>query len=136
MGDLEGASVDYETAYDLKNFGATNLTAPNYLSRGYAKARAEDWKDSFDDYNKAVELKPDWAVAYAERGLAKSKLGDLTGALVDLDKAIELEPNIPEFYTGRSQIKKLKGDVDGALADADRYLELKHKQILKQLQNK
>ena len=42
------------------------------------------------DYNKAIELNPDFADAYYNRGIAKYDLGDKNGSCLDWSKAGEL----------------------------------------------
>src|SRR5262249_34233823 len=42
--------------------------------------------------DKAIAVKPDYAIAWSSRGAAKKSKGDLPGALKDLDKALELDP--------------------------------------------
>ena len=49
---------------------------------------------ALDDYNKAIEINPQYAKAFNNRGIAKHDLGDKQGALEDYNKAIELNPAI------------------------------------------
>ncbi len=44
-----------------------------------------------EDFTKAVQLKPDWALAYNERGYALSIIGKDKEALADYDKAFSLD---------------------------------------------
>ena len=44
------------------------------------------------DYDKAIELQPDFYDAYNNRGVVKSDLGDYADAISDYDKVIELSP--------------------------------------------
>ena len=48
------------------------------------------------DYNEAIRLKPDYAVAFNNRGNARRAKGDIEGALQDYDEAIRLG----YFYKG------------------------------------
>ena len=48
------------------------------------------------DYDRAIELNPDYAEAYYNRGDAKSELGDHEGAAADRKRAIELDPEIKD----------------------------------------
>ena len=53
------------------------------------------------DYNKAIELKPDFATAYSNRGAARIYLGRYDLAYKDLSKAISLEPESVYAYFNR-----------------------------------
>ena len=42
------------------------------------------------DYSQAIQLNPQYGLAYRKRGNAKRQKGDVDGAIADLDRAIEL----------------------------------------------
>ena len=48
---------------------------------------------AISDYNKAIEINPNYAGVYFNRALSKEFLGDLTGACADAKKAISLGAN-------------------------------------------
>ena len=48
------------------------------------------------DFNKAIEIQPDLALAYYRRGIAKFELKDNQGALSDYNSAIKL--NYSAYY--------------------------------------
>jgi lipoprotein NlpI len=76
------------------------------------------------DYNKAIELDPEYGSAYDSRGDIEKAKGDLDGALADYNKAIELNPKYASTHISRGNVKQAKGDLDGALADYNQALEL------------
>ena len=47
------------------------------------KASARENQEAIKDYNKAIGIKPQFAVAYCNRGNAKAALNDNPGAIVD-----------------------------------------------------
>ncbi|MCP4349388.1 MAG: tetratricopeptide repeat protein [Desulfobacterales bacterium] len=67
--------------------------------------------------NKAIELDPNWAVAYSHRGIAYASLGNYHRAIKELTKAIELDPNYTKARSNRGgyliKIKKY----DSAIKD-------------------
>jgi TonB family protein len=66
---------------------------------------------------KAIELKPNDAVAYRNRGEAKYYKGDLDGAIADYTKAIELNPNFGAAYYGRCWARRATRNEVGTDAD-------------------
>jgi len=65
-------------------------TAEDYFNSGYAKYGLKDYKGAIQDYNKAIELKPNYAKAYYGRGIIKILLGQKDNARLYLSKAGEL----------------------------------------------
>jgi len=74
----------------VNTYYATKLSAKEYYDRGNAKYELEDYYGAIVDYNKAIELDPDYASAYYNRGNAKSDLNDDFGACVDWIKAARM----------------------------------------------
>mgnify|MGYP001418255557 CR=1 FL=1 len=64
--------------------------AKDYFDSGLSKAKSGDYSGAFLDFTKAIELKPDDAMAYSNRGLAKNDLKDLSGACDDWRRAANL----------------------------------------------
>ena len=62
------------------------------------------------DFNKAIELNPNYVDAYYNRAGAKSKLGDILGAIIDYDQVIKLNMNDADAYRNRSMLKAKLGD--------------------------
>ena len=65
------------------------LTAQQWFERGFA---AVDIDEQLRFYNKAIRLKPDYALAFNNRGIARRAKGDIEGALQDFNGAIRLKP--------------------------------------------
>ena len=55
---------------------------------------------AIQNYNKALELKPDYTDAYNNRGLAYGRKGELDLAIQNYDKALELKPDYAETSIG------------------------------------
>jgi len=79
--------------------------AEDYFYSGNTKYELKDYKGALQDYNKAIELNPNYALAYYNRGVAKDKLKDYRRALQDYNKAIELNPNYALAYYNRGGAK-------------------------------
>jgi len=67
-----------------------------------------DLEGALADCNRAIELKPDFAVAYNNRGMVKQVKGDLDGALEDYNKALNLKPDLKAARTNRDKAQQIK----------------------------
>ena len=73
----------------------------NYFNQGIEKAKEGDWHGAETNFDRAIELKPDFAFAYNNRGITKRMQHDWAGAIDDYSKAIELETNFALAYNNR-----------------------------------
>ena len=78
-----------------------NATDNPFIKSGKAKFIQGDYRGAIADYDRAIELRPDYAEAYYLRGSAKMGLGDYRGAIADYDRAIELDPKDAGAYYDR-----------------------------------
>jgi TPR repeat len=79
---------------DLSTNKQINLiNAKEYFDRGKQKEKEKDLYRALDNYDKAIEIDPNFAGAYFNRGLLKKNspsLKDITGAITDLTAAAVL----------------------------------------------
>ena len=76
------------------------------------------------EYDKAIELKPDYAQAYGVRGIAYSEKGDLDAAIKDYRKAIEMNPGDANAYGNLGNAYKAKGMLKEAEHSFQMYRKL------------
>jgi tetratricopeptide (TPR) repeat protein len=76
------------------------------------------------DYDRAIELKPDYSLAFANRGEFRRRQGDWAGALADFNRALEIEP-VAIAFNNRALLMHAKGDLAAARADLDQAIKLK-----------
>ena len=119
------SGFDFKLERECKKDNLIELVAYALFSRGFAKDKFGDLNGALLDYNRAIELKPDYANALLNRGYAKYELGDLEGALLDYNKLIELEPDDASAFNNRGIVKQKLEDFNGALIDYDRAIKLK-----------
>ena len=92
-------------------------TAEQFYDSGLEKLQNGVYEDAIFDFNKAIEIDPNYAMAYTRRGAAKSRLKDYSGSIKDLNKAIELNPYDTLAYSLRGISKDRLGDKNGACED-------------------
>lgn len=109
---------------NFREFPSLKLLANVLNSRGMAQERIDNFEKANEDYEKAIEINPEYANAYNNRGNIKSKQADYTGAIKDYNKAIELNKRFVEVHYNRGIAKENVGDYFGAIEDFDRAIEL------------
>ena len=79
---------------------------------------------SIEDFNKAIQLKENYAEAYSNRGGVYRLKGEYDRAIKDCNMAIRLDPNLPEAYNNRGIVYKLTGDMASAVKDYNTAIKL------------
>ena len=105
--------------------GNRSISAETYFTWGNTKAGLGDYKGAIADYDIAIRLKPDDAIAYNNRGAAKGDLGQHFAAIADFDIAIRLKPDDAIAYNNRGNAKDDLGQHFAAIADYDTAIRLK-----------
>ncbi len=95
-----------------------------YVNRGIIKYELGDKKGAIVDYDRAIQLNPQYAGAYVDRGIAKSDLGDNNGAMSDYETAIAIDPQFPFAYVNRGIAKSESGNKRAAIIDYDRAIAI------------
>lgn len=73
------------------------LEAEKLLNSGNTYFGEGSYDKAIKDYSKAIELKPDYALAYKNRATAYYNNGNSAQAIRDDNKAIEIDPNIRDL---------------------------------------
>lgn len=119
--DLKAAIEFYDAAIRLK---------PEFPEAEFQRALAllfsNRKEDALAGFNRAVELKPDWAFAYARFGaLLSSYYNDGGNGGPMLRRAIELEPQNVEALVALAELRVRDGDLNEALALSKRATSAK-----------
>ncbi|NJO52826.1 MAG: tetratricopeptide repeat protein [Leptolyngbyaceae cyanobacterium RM2_2_4] len=116
-------STDLEIGSTEVNFYAqspptASEEAETYFNRGLERYRQGDLEGAIADFNRAIELNPEFADAYNTRGNLRYSLeGDVAGAIADFTRAIDLNPNAP-YHTYRGESYLTSGNIEAALIDS------------------
>jgi tetratricopeptide (TPR) repeat protein len=112
---LNSIQPDVDKLLENKNgFISANLLALLYNTLG--TSNEDDFKESDIVYfTRAIELRPNYAVAYNNRGNAYSSFHKYRESSIDYETAIKLEPSYSNAYSNRGGLLDDTGDTDGAL---------------------
>jgi tetratricopeptide (TPR) repeat protein len=103
---------------------ASSEGAAVYIARGNLYAVQGEVDRAIDDYDIAITLDPNRAVAFFNRATTLMEKGEIDRALSDFDYAIELDPMDAGAHVGRGRAYYQKKDYAAALTDYDEALRL------------
>jgi len=100
------------------------ISAQNYYEEGLARQEAGDTEGAVQSFTWAIQLSPDFALAYVARGTAYLAQGKLHRSLADADTALEADPASAAAYALRGETLRLLGRARPALEAFDQALAL------------
>jgi tetratricopeptide (TPR) repeat protein len=89
-------------------------TAEQYTMRGIAKFYKQEFDNSIDDYDRALNLNKNYHYALKSRAFTLKYLGKIEEAIVDLNNAIRIQPK-GEYYDDLAEIYSQLGENKTAL---------------------
>lgn len=78
---------------DSPNQESPKAQAEIHHKRGIARMKVGEVAAAISDYDRALQLRPDYAEAFANRATARQSTGDLPGAVLDLEAALKVAPS-------------------------------------------
>ncbi|MBL4653859.1 MAG: tetratricopeptide repeat protein [Flavobacteriales bacterium] len=96
----------------------------NSANKTNKEAAKNLWTQSILDYDKAIQLDPEYAKAWFNRGGSKANLNQTKDALADYNKSIELDPNYEPAYNNRGNSYLNLKQLDKAIADYKKAIEI------------
>jgi tetratricopeptide (TPR) repeat protein len=111
-------------------------TNPDDLATAYAmRALGYSLKGLYDlavpDYDRALSINPDFAVALNNRAWAYFKWGRAQMGITDVEKSLALAPGSPHTYDTRAHIRQTLGNPSGAMADYEMAMRLGGERMIK-----
>ncbi len=94
------------------------------FERGMDAFVNDDFSESVEEFTKATEIDPDFALTYVSRGAALMKMHRFEESIADFDHAIELDPDYPKTYHLRGLARIEVEDHEGALEDFGNAIDL------------
>lgn len=104
--------------------GADSPSAGQHHRLGRKLLESGNYRAAIAEFTEAIQMRPDFSLAYNARGFALYMARDYRSALVDLDAAIRLDPNYVNAYQNRSHARKAMGDLRGSTADIQAIRDL------------
>jgi tetratricopeptide (TPR) repeat protein len=102
----------------------TWVSAGDSFNQGVVSALRGNYKEAIENYDQAIQIKPDWARAYYKRGQARLGTKDYKEAIEDFNQALRIEPNFAKSYSGRCIVRFHQGDYQGAIEDCTQALKI------------
>lgn len=110
----------------IRPAASVQLKPEDYFISAQRKYGKKDYRGALADYNRAIDIDPNFAQGYGGRGTVKHiQLKDYRGALADYNRAIQLKPDLAIVYNFRGDLKAEQlQDYRGALADYNRAIDI------------
>jgi tetratricopeptide (TPR) repeat protein len=92
---------------------------------GLALFNQGDLQEAIAQYQKALEINPDYAEARNNLGYALQQKGDMEGAVAQYQQVLEVNPDYENARFNLGVALFLKGDLEGAIAQYRKALEIR-----------
>src|SRR5262245_52337501 len=122
-GNLDQAVALYSEALQDKTL-PNERRAILLSDRGVAYARLQNPKEAIEDFNRAIQLFPEYAAIYNNRGNVLLGIGAVREALKDFDRALMLAPGYAAAYSNRAGAELKQGEIALATADYSKAIAL------------
>lgn len=98
-----------------------------YFFKGASYASKGQYQQAMDNYNKALEMEPNFTNAYINRGLLYRGNKQYDLALKDYTRALEIEPRSATAYNNRGVLYRIKGQYELAISDYNSAIKIDSK---------
>lgn len=102
---------------------AHSQTAEEWVEKGVDKSKAGNKLGAISDFDRALKLKPDYALAHYNRGLVNAEIEENGEALNDFNNCIKYDSTLINAYHGRGYIYAAMGKFSEAISDLSYFLK-------------
>lgn len=95
-----------------------------YVWRGNSRYNKKEYDKAITEYDKAIEINPNYELAFYNRGFAWVVKKEYEKAIADYTKVINLNPDYASAYVIRASIRRAMKEYDTANADYDKAIEI------------
>lgn len=108
-----------------------NVAALAYSLRALGYSIKGQYDQAIPDYDRALSINPNFAVALNNRAWAMFKSGNAEAGIRDVEKSLALQPGSPHALDTRAHIRQSTGRLVEAVADYDLAMRLGGERIVK-----
>ncbi len=102
-----------------------------YAMRALALSLKGQYEDSIGDYDQAIRINPNFAVALNNRAWAYYKWGKGARGLGDVERSLSLNPLSEHTWDTRAHIRQVMGNFAGAFADYEQAVNIGGERMIK-----
>jgi tetratricopeptide (TPR) repeat protein len=102
-----------------------------YAMRALALSLKQQYGEAIEDYDRAIAIMPNFAVALNNRAWAYYKWGRGAQGLADVEKSLLLNPLSEHTWDTRAHIRQVIGNHAGAFADYERAVDIGGERMIK-----
>ncbi|KAI7828012.1 hypothetical protein BC939DRAFT_483512 [Gamsiella multidivaricata] len=128
--EYQKAMEAYNRAIQLK----TTHMAKALNMRGTFTFLMGDGKKALADFDKAIELDPNYVQTYIKRGSIFMEQGDAAKTFHEFETAISIDAEDPNIYYHRGQVYFITGEYESAAKDYIKSIELEPKFVFSHIQ--
>jgi tetratricopeptide (TPR) repeat protein len=110
---------------------APSVRADAYALRALALSLVGRYAEAISDYDQALMMRPDHAVALNNRAWALYKMGRIEEAMPDVQKSLSLDGTSPHAFDTRAHLYQARGEAERAFHDYVKAMDLGGAQMVR-----
>lgn len=103
------------------------------FEQGYRQLQNRNYQGAIAEFNRAIQLDPNFKEAYSGRGLAQLQSGQVPQALDSYNRILQLDPKSAIAYSGMALVRSRLGDERQAKLDTEKSASLLAQQTSRHL---